>query len=102
MEGRSVDQIAVEPIGELAVVDAAAERTPDIAERDLGLQSLFGVAQQETFAEIVERSAPLQAEIRGGDRTAGDAGAEVDAVEQRLSVSRAVARSVELLHHAER
>ena len=66
VEPGAIEQILIEPIGELAVVDAAAQRTADIAERQLGMERFLGIPQQETLAEVIERGAFLETEIGRG------------------------------------
>ena len=50
----------------------------DIAEAEIGLQRLLGIAQEEALLEIGERRAPLQPVIGGKHRAAGNAGEKVE------------------------
>ena len=63
-------------------IDAAAECQAQRGEIDLRVQFFLGVPEQETLAEIGERRALLEPEIGGRDRAAGDAGDEIDALDQ--------------------
>jgi hypothetical protein len=89
----------IEPVGKLAVVDAAAQRTTDVAERQLGMERFLGISQQETLAEVIERGALLETEIGRRHRAAGY---EIDAVEKRFCLIGTGPGAVELGQHAER
>ena len=103
-EGRPAEQIVVEPARQVrGVVQAAADRAAEIHDRNPGVQRLLGVAQQEALAEVAERLAPAQAVVSGEHRPAGDAGHEIDAVEQRYVLAAvADAGAIDLLEHTER
>jgi hypothetical protein len=73
VEPRSVEQVLIEPIGELAVIDATAESAADIAEGHPGIEAFLGISQQKTFAEIVQCRAFFEAEIGRRHRAAGHA-----------------------------
>lgn len=78
------EQIVVEPFREqVRVVDAALQPLGDAQQIEIHLQIFFGVAQKKTLLEVGERRALLQAVIGGKHRAAGNAGDEIDAIEQR-------------------
>ena len=99
-EGRALEQVGIEPGAEARViVDAARDRARDVADADRGVQRLLGVTDEKALAKILQRRAPLQAEIRRRHCPAGDAGDEIDVVDQRNAL--AAHRYVRLLHFLE-
>ena len=83
------------------VVDAAAQAFRQVEEAQIGLQRLLAVGEQKTLLEVGHRRALLQAVIGGQHRAAGDAGNEVELVEQRRGAAAIVEpRFLKALQHA--
>ena len=80
---RAAEQIVVQPARQFClVVDAAAERRTEGVQSHVGVDAFLGVAQKKTFAEIAKPGAALQPDISGEHRAAGDAGENIDMLEQ--------------------